>query len=383
VRWVCSEGNDAHPPRGRPALNIVIILPTYNEKENIRLLLDALQAQFQELQHDVSILVVDDNSPDGTADEVREAQTRYPNLHLLTGRKEGLGAAYIRGMTYALDTLHADALVQMDADFSHKCEDVPRLIRALEEGADLVIGSRYVAGGKIPEDWGWIRVMNSRWGNRAARYIAGLRQIRDCTAGFRAIRASLLRKITLDDLNVQGYAFQVAMLNKAMTSKAVVKEVPVEFVDRAKGHSKLGLRDLLEFIVNVWWIRLSNSKTFLKFITVGAIGTVINLSAFSLMIFYGLNRFIASPIAIEVSIISNYVLNNFYTFSNRDTKYNLYLRGLMFNAVSFVSLGVSYSTFVILTVLFPHAIPQLHQALGIVPATLVNYFLNAYWTFKT
>jgi dolichol-phosphate mannosyltransferase len=358
-------------------------LPTYNEKENIRLLLDALEAQFQEIRHDMSILVVDDNSPDGTADEVRAAQTLYPNLHLLTGSKEGLGAAYIRGMTYALDTLHADALIQMDADFSHKCEDVPRLISALEEGADLVIGSRYVEGGRIPDNWGWIRVLNSRWGNRAARYIAGLRPVRDCTAGFRAIRAALLRQISLDDLNVQGYAFQVALLNKAMTGKAVVKEIPVEFVDRAKGNYKLGLRDILEFIVNVWWIRLSNSKTFLKFATVGAIGTVINLAAFSLMIFYGLNRFIASPIAIEVSIISNYVLNNVYTFSNRNTKYNLYSKGLMFNAVSFLSLGVSYSTFVILSLLFPHAMPQLHQALGIVPATLVNYFLNAYWTFKT
>jgi dolichol-phosphate mannosyltransferase len=364
-------------------MRIVIILPTYNEKDNICPLIDGLQQEFKNIQHDMNILVVDDNSPDGTAGEVREAQKRYPNLHLITGRKEGLGAAYIRGMTYALDTLRADVLIQMDADFSHKCEDVQRLIKVIDDGADLVIGSRYVSGGKIPDNWGFIRVMNSRWGNRFARYIAGLHKVRDCTAGFRAIRATLLNKFALTDLNVQGYAFQVAFLNKAIANNAIVKEIPVEFIDRTKGESKLGIKDILEFILNVWWIRFSNSKIFLKFITVGAIGTLVNLSAFTLLIIYGFNRFIASPIAIEISIISNYALNSVFTFSDRTSKHNSYIRGLMFNAISFVSLGVSYSTFVLLTLLFPHVIPQVHQAIGIIPATLVNYFLNAYWTFKT
>ncbi|HAA05033.1 MAG TPA: glycosyltransferase family 2 protein, partial [Syntrophobacteraceae bacterium] len=193
------------------------------------------------------------------ADAVREVMTKYSNVHLITGKKEGLGAAYIRGMSYALDTLGAEVLIQMDADFSHKVEDVPRLIAALDEGADFVIGSRYVKGGKIPDNWGLLRVMISRWGNRCARYIAGLHPIRDCTAGFRVIRASLLRKIRLDDLNVQGYAFTVVFLNKAVRNHAIVKEVPVEFVDRVRGVSKLGVPDILEFFLNVWKIRFSRS----------------------------------------------------------------------------------------------------------------------------
>ena len=113
---------------------------------------------------------------------------RYANLHLLTGEKQGLGAAYIRGMTYALKELRAEAVMEMDADFSHKPEDVPRLLAALDAGADFVIGSRYVPGGSIPDNWGRLRQAISRWGNILARYLAGLYRVKDCTAGFRAIR---------------------------------------------------------------------------------------------------------------------------------------------------------------------------------------------------
>jgi dolichol-phosphate mannosyltransferase len=241
-------------------MRIVIVLPTFNERDNIQLLIEALQRQFYSIPHDMNILVVDDNSPDGTAEAVREVITRYPNLHLITGEKEGLGAAYIRGISYAIDTLGAEVLMQMDADFSHKVEDVPRLIAALDEGADFVIGSRYVKGGRIPENWGLLRAMVSRWGNICARYIARLNPIRDCTAGFRAIRASLLRSFRLEELNVQGYSFLVVLLSKAVSNKAIIKEVPVDFVDRVRGISKLGIRDILEFILNVWKIRFSRAE---------------------------------------------------------------------------------------------------------------------------
>ena len=142
------------------------------------------------MRHDCHVLVVDDSSPDGTADVVRQKQTLYPNVHLLTGKKQGLGAAYIRGMRYALDNLRADAVFEMDSDFSHKPEDVPRLMAALDTGADFVIGSRYVKGGSIPPEWGMFRRMNSLFGNIVARYLAGIYKVRDCTAGFRASRAS-------------------------------------------------------------------------------------------------------------------------------------------------------------------------------------------------
>jgi len=363
-------------------MKIVIILPTYNEHENIGLMIQALQKVFTAMPHDMNILVVDDNSPDGTADVVRAELARSANVFLITGRKEGLGAAYVRGMTHALGELRADAVMEMDADFSHDPQDVPRLIQALDQGADFVIGSRYVPGGKIPEDWSLLRRMISRWGNVFARYVAGLYAVKDCTAGFRAIRGPVIKSIDLDTLNVRGYAFQIALLHEAILNHAVVREVPVEFVDRKRGQTKLGISDIVEFMLNAWWIRFERSKTFLKFAMVGAVGVVVNLGSFTVLMNMGMNKYLASPLAIEVSIITNFFFNNYWTFSKRDLNDRIHIRGLKFNVVSFIALAVSYSTFLLLSALDPSGIPQVHQAIGIVPATLINYFLNSYWTFK-
>lgn len=363
-------------------MKIVVILPTYNEKDNIGPIMHALQEQFRNIPDDMHILVVDDNSPDGTAEVVRAGRTAWPNLHLITGEKQGLGAAYVRGMKFAITELQADVVMEMDADFSHKPEDVPRLIEAVARGADFAIGSRYVPGGKIPEDWSFLRRMNSRWGNVFARYVAGMYRIRDCTAGFRAIRASIVKKIDLDALKVRGYAFQISLLHEAILNQAKVREIPVEFVDRKRGETKLGLSDIIEFMLNAWWIRFERSKTFLRFSAVGTTGVVVNLVSFTKLMNMGLSKFIASPLAIELSIITNFLLNNFWTFRNRDNDDRIHIRGVKFNVVSVLSLGVSYATFVALSRLDPAGIPQVHQAAGILPATFVNYFLNSYWTFK-
>lgn len=363
-------------------MKIVIILPTYNESGNILALVSALREQFAKIPHDMNILVVDDESPDGTGDLVRTAATTMPNLFLLTGRKQGLGAAYIRGMTHAINELHADAVMEMDADFSHKPEDVPRLIAELDRGADFVIGSRYVPGGSIPNDWSLLRRMISRWGNVFARYVAGMLGVKDCTAGFRAIRASVIRKVDLSQLKVKGYAFQISLLHEALMNQARMKEVPVEFVDRTRGRTKLGISDIIEFMLNAWWIRFERSKTFLKFCAVGAAGVAVNLVSFTLLMNGGMNKYLASPIAIELSIISNFLMNNYWTFAHRDNDDGVHIRGLKFNVVSFAALAVSYGTFLLLAKLNPSGMPQLHQAAGIIPATFVNYFLNSYWTFK-
>lgn len=363
-------------------MKIVIIIPTFNERENIQALVPQLDRQFCLMAHECHILVVDDNSPDGTSEAVRALQQEFGNLHLITGEKNGLGAAYKRGMKYAMETLQADVLFEMDADFSHKPEDVPRLMAEIDAGADFVIGSRYVPGGKIPKKWGWHRKLNSWGGNAIARNVAGIYGIRDCTAGFRAIRTTLLRKINLSDLWVQGYAFQVSLLHAAKAEEACIKEIPVEFVERSRGESKLGLRDILEFAINVWWIRLHNYKTFIKFAIVGLSGVAVNLCFFTLFLAMGMNKYLASPIAIELSIVSNFLLNNYWTFRWRKTMDRTRVRGLKFNMVSLLSLVVSYGTFILLSSLFPHVAPQIHQLIGIIPAMLVNYFLNSYWTFR-
>lgn len=368
--------------QGIGQMRIVMIIPTYNEKDNIGLLIDRLQEEFRRIPHEMSILVVDDNSPDGTASIVREKIGACRNVFLITGNKEGLGSAYVRGMNHAMEVMGADGVMEMDADFSHKPEDVPRMVSALSGGADFVIGSRYVEGGTIPKDWGLMRKLISRGGNIFARYIAGMYRIRDCTAGFRAIRVSILEKIDLAGLHVQGYAFQIALLNQAVARKAVIREIPVEFVDRERGETKIGLSDILEFMINAWWIRLENSKVFIKFCVVGLTGVFVNLGAFSLLIHYGMNKYIASPIAIEISIIINFLFNNIWTFSERNVEDKFHIKGLKFNFVSFVALGISYLVFVLLSIYFPKVAPQYHQAIGIVPATFVNYFFNTYWTFR-
>src|SRR5206468_2168995 len=169
-------------------IKIVVIIPTYNERDNIGALIDALHKQGASMQHEMHILVVDDRSPDGTSAIVQCKMQEYPHLHLLSGAKKGLGTAYIRGMRHALSVLRAD----------------------------VVIGSRYAAGGSIPQEWSAWRKLNSRVGNIIARYVAGLYHIKDCTAGFRAIRATLLEHINLSSLTVQGYAFQIALLHAAV-----------------------------------------------------------------------------------------------------------------------------------------------------------------------
>ena len=173
---------------------------------------------------------------------------------MIVGKKQGLGRAYIRGMRHALDVMKADAVMEMDADFSHKPSDIPRMIGQLEH-YDFVIGSRYVKGGRIPKTWSFFRKMNSLFGNIAARYIAGIYQVKDCTAGFRAIKAEVIKKIDPEEIKVNGYCFQVTLLHRAIVSGARVKEIPVEFVDRIEGISKISYRDIFEFVIHVWAIR--------------------------------------------------------------------------------------------------------------------------------
>jgi len=364
------------------AVKIVVIIPTYNERENIGPLIDALEVVFTTVPHQMHILVVDDRSPDGTAEIVEEKRNQLGNVHLLTGEKSGLGLAYIRGMKFVLNVLGADAVFQMDADFSHKPEDVPRMVAALEEGAEIVIGSRYVAGGSIPNEWGIRRKAISFMGNMVARYVAGLYRIRDCTAGFRAIRSSVLSKIDFDSLRIQGYAFQVALLHQVIVQQAIVREIPVDFIDRTRGLSKLGFSDIIEFIINAWWIRFCSSATFLKFATVGASGVVVNLGLFTIFMMLGMSKYLASAVAIEVSIICNFLLNNHWTFKSRRTSSGSRIKGIKLNLVSFAALGASFSTFVALNLLFPHIPPHVPQVLSILPGTFANYFLNSYWTFR-
>lgn len=229
---------------GRPS--VVVVLPTYNERDNIERLARAVLG----LPCRPDILVVDDSSPDGTADLVSRIADEFPaRVELLKRpRREGLGRAYVAAFARVLDAGRHDALVQMDVDGSHRPDDVTRLLGALAH-AHLVIGSRYVSGGQV-EGWPLHRLLLSRGGNLYARALLGV-GVRDLTGGFKAWRLPLLRRLDLPTVRSDGYAFQIETTHRALRAGATVREVPVVFRDRELGHSKMSAKIAREAIVAV------------------------------------------------------------------------------------------------------------------------------------
>ncbi len=234
-----------------------IVIPTYNERENINVLIPQIIEVFKQngFSEKGKILIVDDNSPDGTSEVVEEFMKRNKNVFLLErGIKSGLGSAYVAGFKYALDKLGADVIFEMDGDCSHDPGDIGRFLYELENGYDVIVGSRYIKGGDIPE-WGFHRRLISKGGNFLARAIAGI-PIHDCTSGYRAIKASILKRLKLDELKVDGYAFQISLLHALLERNAEVKEIPITFRERNGGKSKLGNDDIREFFITSFRLRL-------------------------------------------------------------------------------------------------------------------------------
>lgn len=225
--------------------NGCIVVPTYNERDNIALLLEGI-GEVRNERIPLSVLVVDDSSPDGTGSLVKELQSQRPWLHLMVREeKTGLGAAYKAGMQHAIEELGAEVVFEMDADLSHSPEYLKAMIRSLENGADFVIGSRYVKGGSLPENWPVQRRFISWFSNTVARTVLGLR-VRDCTGGFRAIRSDVIDSVGLERVDASGYGFQVSLLYRAAKLGYAIEEVPIHFKDRTKGSSKMRLSDLWE-----------------------------------------------------------------------------------------------------------------------------------------
>ncbi|HLD25998.1 MAG TPA: polyprenol monophosphomannose synthase [Candidatus Andersenbacteria bacterium] len=227
-----------------------IVVPTFNERQNIARLIPDLFALPIENLH---VLIVDDNSPDGTADEVRRLQQGNSRLHLsVQPKKAGLGRAYVHGFGYILER-GATAIVQMDADFSHSPQDVPRLLEELHNH-DVVIGSRYVSGISVI-NWPLRRLLLSTGANLYARIVTGL-PYKDITGGFRAWRASALSAIHLHTIKADGYGFQVVMAYRAWRQKLRFKEVPIIFTERREGQSKMSKAIMWEAFWLVWKLRL-------------------------------------------------------------------------------------------------------------------------------
>lgn len=228
----------------------IIIIPTFNEKENVDKMIDAVL----ELDNCFDVLFVDDNSPDGTAEIISarlENSSKRVHLEKRIG-KQGLGTAYIHGFKWAIKNNY-DFVFEMDCDFSHNPKDLIRLYKELENGVDLVIGSRYCSGGKI-KNWPFKRILMSYFASVYVRLILFI-SLRDTTAGFKGYRINVLQTIRLDSIKFKGYAFQICMKYAALVHKFRVKEIPITFVDRVEGESKMSTGIFKEAFFGVWKMR--------------------------------------------------------------------------------------------------------------------------------
>jgi len=297
---------------------IVIIIPTYNEKKNITRMIDVLfDDEFPKIKGaEMHLLVVDDNSPDGTGEVVKEKQKKYKKLHLLTGEKAGLGMAYVRGMKFAMKDLKADAVMEMDADFQHPPRFVKDMVKAYLDGADYVIGSRYIPGGSVPAEWAFHRKAISFFGNLFIRIVLVKPSLHDLTTGFRLTRVKgVLDKIDLDNLmELRRFAYKVDLLYQSVKNAKKVKEVPLEFASRKEEASKFNMKEMISTFKVAIIIGIKDKARFIKFGVVGFAGFLVNFIFLRVFRSFGMSEVMVWLLATELAIINNYVFNNIWTF---------------------------------------------------------------------
>lgn len=369
-----------------------VIIPTYNEAGNIKRTVEKLQSVFEKISDwQMQILVVDDTSPDKTYEVVKELQNDYQNLHLLTNKeKGGLGAAYLRGMHHAFEKLNSDVVFEFDADLSHNPAKIPNFLKKIDEGYDLVVGSRYIPGGSIPKDWALHRKFLSKVGNIVIKLILTNFSISDWTTGYRAITKETFKKISPEmvDQRFSGYTFQIGFLYKAVQKKLKIAEVPFHFVDRTIGKSKIGPEYIINNLIFLAKTRLEEffqSRIF-KFLVVGssaALVQLISLEIFRLFFSY----LVANILSIETAIVFNFILNNVWTFADRKLKkreipfkfvqFNLTSGGSIIIQMVIAFLGVTFIGLVdVLTV------PIMNYTLDTGPIfSAIGIIVGMFWNF--
>jgi len=315
----------------------VIIVPTYNEIGSIKEVINQIFTVAKTINNwEIHILVVDSNSNDGTEEKIIELRNKFSKLHLLKTKKEGLGRAYTQGFKEALEKLNPFVLFEMDADLSHPAEKIPEFLKEIEKGADFVIGSRYIKGGSIPNNWGIHRKIFSILGNLIVRMGFMKLQINDWTGGFRAIKSWVV-KISLPHIkNYSGYVFQIAFLDYALKNNIHFKEVPFHFKDRTKGLSKI---NSLHYITQIILYILTQSS-FVRFFIVGLLGFSLDFGLSYVFIEkIKSSIWLATIISTETAIINNFFLNNFWSFAHKKIQGGGLSYFFQFIKFNFVSLG--------------------------------------------
>ena len=250
-----APADPSQPSAAGPSPRVVVVTPTYNERENLPILAEKLtDLGIDNLQ----LLVVDDNSPDGTGEVADRLAAEHPDRVAVLHRteKDGLGRAYVAGISRALES-GADIVIQMDADLSHPTDVIPQMLRLLRDtDAGVVLGSRYVAGGSAAGEWAWYRRLLSAWANAYVNIILRL-HVKDATAGFKAWKAETLRRIDVDSIRSNGYAFQVEMNYRTVRQGFKITETPIRFEERNEGQSKMTLAVQLESALMPWRLLFS------------------------------------------------------------------------------------------------------------------------------
>lgn len=292
-----------------------IILPTYNEAGAIEKVINGIVDITRTIENwEIHIVVVDSNSQDGTQEKVSKLMKKMPKLHLLRVEKEGLGKAYIHGFNFALEKLNPYLIFEMDADLSHDPKEIPNFLKKIEEGADFVIGSRYMKGGSIPKNWGIHRKIFSIGANIFIRFGFMKLKITEWTNGYRAIKAWIIKNAIPSIKGYSGYVFQVAILDYAIKNKAHIQEIPINFQDRIHGKSKI---NSFQYIVQTFLYVLTNSS-FIKFVIVGFIGFAIDFGISYMFIEkFRSAVWLGTIISTESAIVSNFFLNNYWSFAHK------------------------------------------------------------------
>ncbi|EKD27141.1 MAG: hypothetical protein ACD_79C00852G0001 [uncultured bacterium] len=293
----------------------VIVIPTYNEAGSIsKLIQEILKIQENLTRWQLKILVIDSNSPDNTAKIVKELQKTSKNIYLVQTEKEGLGKAYVTGFKYSLDHFYPYVIFEMDADLSHNPNNIPDFLNAIENGADFVIGTRYSKGGSIPKDWAFHRKLFSVLGNLVIRFGFAKLSISDWTSGYRAMKSWVVKQSVNKVEKYSGYVFQVATLDEALKNNAEIVEIPINFTDRIEGVSKI---NSFQFIVQTLLYVIMNSS-FIKYVIVGGTSAIIDFGlSFIFIELWNITIWVSTLISVETSIIYNFLLNNFWSFSHK------------------------------------------------------------------